>query len=46
VFTVFAPNSPSHTSPSFHWYQPPDRTCSTLLFSDFVKKKKKTFLFF
>jgi hypothetical protein len=30
--------------PTHIGYRPPDRSCSALLFSDFVKEKKKTFL--
>jgi hypothetical protein len=49
VYTVSAPCSPSHTltppPPHSHRYQSRDRTYSALLFSDFVKEKKMTFLF-
>jgi hypothetical protein len=43
VYIVFVPYSSSYTffltsSPTSHWYQTPDRTCVTLLFSNFVKK--------
>jgi hypothetical protein len=48
VYTFFAPYSSSYTlspPPAHLWYQPPTtatgRTCSTLLFSDFVGKKKE-----
>jgi hypothetical protein len=51
VFTVFAPYSPSYSlsppSSPFHWYHHTHtlgRTCSALLFSDFVKEKRKIFL--
>jgi hypothetical protein len=46
VYTIFAPYSPSHTlsppPPPSYWYNPSPhcRTCSALLFSDFVKEKK------
>jgi hypothetical protein len=43
VYTVFHhinSSIPSPTSSPSHWYQPPDRIYSTLLFSDFVKKNK------
>jgi hypothetical protein len=47
VYTVFAPYSPSHTfspHPPFPSHCP-GRMCSALLFSNFVKEKKMTFLF-
>jgi hypothetical protein len=47
MYMVFSQYSPSHMlSPSLsHWYETPNKTFSTLLFSDFVKEKKMTFLF-
>jgi hypothetical protein len=53
VYTVFALYSSSHTlsppSPPSYCYQtppppPPDKTCSVLLFSNFVKEKNDIFV--
>jgi hypothetical protein len=50
VYTVFVPYSHSHTlspsPPPSHCYQsPPRRTCSALLFCNFVNEKQMTVLF-
>jgi hypothetical protein len=47
LYTVFAPYSPSYPlcppPTPFHWFQPtpPNRTCSTLLLSNFEEEKKE-----
>jgi hypothetical protein len=50
MYTIFAPYSPSFTLPPSpplsYWYQPfPGRTCSALLFYNFVKEKNDIFAY-
>jgi hypothetical protein len=46
IFTILTLLHPIPTSSPFYWYQHPSgRTCSTLLFSDFVKENQKKWYF-